>query len=154
MSSQNLFSQSTVQTIINSLDPRKKFLDLAKKNSAETVASKNATKDQNPFIQPDQSSVTAAATITPVQRIEEKINENFEPSQNNSNTNTNPPVEQTVTAPHINVCVIVEIILLLLTFIACFYFAKKQIELSKKTHKQNKKIIKLLKSQMTLMVKP
>lgn len=153
MSSQNLFSRNTVQTIIDSLDPRKKFLDLAKKNSAETVT----IKDQNPFIEPNQKTPNTT-TIIPAQRIEERINENFEPSQNSVDKPVNPPAptcpEQPVERSHINVCVIVEIILLLLTFIACFYFAKKQIEMSKQICKQNKKIIKLLKTQMTLMVKP
>lgn len=154
MSRQNLFSQNTVQTIIDSLDPRKKFLDLAKKNSTDTTP--------NPFTEtPVKGSAVATA-----KRIEEKINETFVPSQTDVNKpvdkSDDKPVDKSVTTciavpverSRISVCVVVEIILLLLTLIACFYYMKKQVELTKDTNKQTKKIIKLLKTHMALMIKP
>lgn len=159
-----------VQTIIETLDPRRKFLDLAKKNVEE------------PQISPVETNLTDAP-----KRIDEKINDamkdvevgtSAKSSSTNQSVETFSPKPITTTANttsttantekfnpfcalssqnrvNTTVCIVIEIILLLLTFLVCLVsyncysrFTKKQIELTKETCKQNKKIIKLLKSMM------
>lgn len=160
-----------VQSIIESLDPRRKFLELAKKNVVEPQS---------------EVEVNIATTETP-KRIDEKINdamkdtttENASSTKTNVNTSAGTSTNQSVetfkpnantekfnplcvlssgmSANRVNttVCIVIEIILLLLTFLICLVsyncysrFTRKQIELSKETCKQNKKIIKLLKSML------
>ena len=159
MSHHQMLHTRNVQSIIETLDPRRKFLELAKKNVVEPQR---------------EVEVNVATTETP-KRIDEKINdamkdtttETFKPVTSNQPVNT-------VTKPNSNtekfnslcalsspsrvnttVCIVIEIILLLLTFLVCLVsyncysrFTRKQLELTKETCKQNKKIIKLLKSMM------
>lgn len=157
-----MLNSRNVQSIIETLDPRRKFLDLAKKNV---------------FDEPQKEVVVETPKESP-KRIDEKINdamkdtttETFKPASVNAPTNTTPTtVTKTekfnslcalssglnVNRVNTTVCIVIEIILLLLTFLVCLVsfncysrFTRKQIELTKETCKQNKKIIKLLKSMM------
>jgi hypothetical protein len=152
-----------VQSIIETLDPRRKFLELAKKNV-----------DQKEIKTPEEVEIAAAP-----KRIDEKINDAMkEPSSVGTSAKTTEtfspkadakPVSASASTEKFNplcplssptrvnttVCVVIEIILLLLTFLVCLVsyncysrFTRKQIELTKETCKQNKKIIKLLKNMM------
>jgi hypothetical protein len=155
-----------VQSIIETLDPRRKFLELAKKNV-----------DQKEIKTPEEVEIAAAP-----KRIDEKINDAMKDASVGTSANASAkqttetfspkpvaPVSASASTEKFNplcplssptrvnttVCVVIEIILLLLTFLVCLVsynccnrFTRKQIELTKETCKQNKKIIKLLKSMM------
>lgn len=163
----SMLHSRNVQSIIETLDPRRKFLELAKKNV-----------DQKEIKTPEEVEIAAAP-----KRIDEKINDAMKDASvgtsantnvgTSANASTNGSVEmfspKPVTTEKFNplcplssptrvnttVCVVIEIILLLLTFLVCLVsynccnrFTRKQIELTKETCKQNKKIIKLLKNMM------
>lgn len=166
----SMLHSRNVQTIIETLDPRRKFLELAKKNVEE----------------PQREIVKSDINTESPKRIDEKINDAMKEPSSTTSTNasvgtsantsieTFKPNTDIVTKPapqtekfnplcalssptrvNTTVCVVIEIILLLLTFLVCLVsyncysrFTRKQIELTKETCKQNKKIIKLLKNMM------
>ena len=164
----SMFHSRNVQTIIETLDPRRKFLELAKKNveAPEEVeiaaAPKRIDEKINDAMKEPSSTQSVGTSAKQAVNSDEKTSvETFKP---NTDTVTktekfNPlcVLSSGMNASRVNttVCVVIEIILLLLTFLVCLVsyncynrFTRKQIELTKETCKQNKKIIKLLKSMM------
>ena len=103
------------------------------------------------------TSVGTSAKTNVGATVGTSANQSVETFKPNTNTEKFNPLCALSSPTRVNttVCIVIEIILLLLTFLVCLVsyncysrFTRKQIELTKETCKQNKKIIKLLKSMM------